>query len=134
MERPAHYKTKQRDAILSYVASLGEAHVTAGEIAAHFKLRGEPVALTTVYRHLEKLESQGQICKTQTERSGANYRYIGACGDCFFVKCEQCGETEHLSCDEMSSLRHHLFEKHSFHIIPAKTVMYGRCGTCSINN
>ena len=131
MNRPSRYKTKQSEAILAYIVSLGDS-VTAGEIVAHFKSAGTPVALTTVYRHLEKLEECGKVLRSVLDESGARYQYVGgqSAKERFYLKCESCGGLEHLSCGEVHTFRQHIIDKHDFQISSAKTVLYGKCKAC----
>ncbi len=131
MNRPSRYKTKQSKAILSYIASL-DAPVTAGEIAAHFKSAETPIALTTVYRHLEQLAECGEVLRSILDESGARYQYVGgqSAKERFYLKCEQCGGLEHLSCGEVHTFRQHIIEEHDFQISPANAVLYGKCKAC----
>ncbi len=132
MNRPSRYKTKQSEAILAYIASLGGAPVTAGEITTHFKSAGAPIALTTVYRHLDKLEEDGEVLRSVLDESGARYQYVGgqSAQERFYLKCERCGGLEHLSCGEVHTFRQHIIDEHDFQISPVKTVLYGKCKTC----
>ena len=128
------YKTKQSEAILSYIASLGDAHVTAGQIATHFERSGAPVALTTIYRRLDKLADEGKIRRYMIDGvPGACFQYIdgneSAKGH-FCLKCEKCGELVHLRCSEINKFQQHIVDEHSFQIDPVKTVFYGKCETC----
>ncbi len=131
LNRPSRYKTKQSEAILAYIASLGEP-VTAGEIVAHFKSAATPIALTTVYRHLEKFEERGEVLRSVLDESGARYQYVGgqSAKERFYLKCEQCGGLEHLSCGEVHTFRQHIIDEHDFQISPTKAVLYGKCKAC----
>ncbi len=134
MRRPAHYKTKQSEAISSYIASRGETSVTAGEIADHFKNSDTPIALTTIYRHLDKLESNGEVLRSVLDGvSGARYQYTGdrGAGERFYLKCEGCGELARLSCGEVSTFRRHISDEHDFQISAVRTVLYGTCKACA---
>ena len=135
MSRPLNYKTKQSEAILSYIASQGDAYVTAGQIAAHFEHTGAPVALTTVYRHLDKLADGGKIRRYMIDGvPGACYQFIDgdeSSKEHFYLKCEKCGGFVHLRCSEVNTFRQHIVDEHAFQIDPVKTVLYGKCKTCS---
>lgn len=137
MGRPNHYQTKQRDAILSYILSLDGAHVTAAQIASHFEKGRVPVGRTTVYRHLEQLTQSGQLRKyTLDGVSSACYQYQESQNDCeshYHLKCERCGELQHVDCDWLTEAQQHINEKHLFRINAAKTVFYGMCEKCEAN-
>lgn len=134
MKRPASYTTKQRDAIVSYLSSLGAAHVTAGRIAEHFKEQEICVGLTTIYRQLDKLVQQGVVKKYTVDGiNGACYQYISEDSDMndhYHLKCEMCGELIYLQCDYIDALSRHFLENHLFALEPQKTLFYGRCNNC----
>ncbi|MDR1668345.1 MAG: transcriptional repressor [Oscillospiraceae bacterium] len=124
------YNTKQREAILSCIRSLGDAHVTAAQIAE----RCLDVGRTTVYRHLDRLTKDGTLRRYAADSvSGACYQYTGedGCGESHYhLKCESCGKLEHLACEELSAVERHVLGKHAFLVNAQKTVLYGQCGDC----
>ena len=131
----SQYKTKQREALLSYLMSVPGKHVTAGDVCAHFRASGTAIGTATVYRHLETLVDEGVVSKYLIDgNSPACFEYIGRdeCGDetCFHCKCERCGALIHLHCGELVGLGAHLAEHHDFTINPMRTVFYGLCGRC----
>ena len=134
MVRPVNYNTKQREAVLKYVASLDGAHVTASQIVEHFENADVPIGRTTIYRHLEKLTQSGKIRKYATDGiSGACYQYVDSSEGCHYhlhLKCEGCGKLQHLECEALNKMQHHIFDKHDFEVNALKTVLYGRCGNC----
>ena len=134
MTRPKNYKTKQRQAILSYIVSLDGTHVTAAQIAAHFEKEAAPIGKTTIYRHLDKLTESGVLRRYVTDGiSGACYQYVGSGEDCgvhLHLKCEDCGELLHLECEALSDLERHISANHAFQVNTMKTVLYGKCDDC----
>ena len=134
MARPENYKTKQREAVFSYIVSLGGAHVTAAQIALHFEKEGIPIGRTTIYRQLDKLTENGKLRRYVTDgASGACYQYAGSKetgGAYLHLKCEGCGELLHLECEALDDLERHVFSDHAFRINALKTVLYGKCDVC----
>jgi len=134
MKRPASYNTKQREAILSHIASLGGSHVTASQIVEHFEDEAISIGRTTVYRHLAKLTESGKIRRYTIDGiSGACFQYINHNEDCqvhLHLKCENCGKLLHLSCTMLSEIQKHMSDQHAFQINPVKTVLYGKCESC----
>ena len=133
MKRSA-YNTKQREAILSYIISLEGTHVTAAQIAEHFENKDVPIGRTTIYRHLDKLAESGKLRRYITDGiSGACYQYSDNNDNCHFhlhLKCENCGELQHLECDALNELEIHILNKHFFEVNALKTVIYGKCNNC----
>ena len=134
MSRSASYQTKQRNAILNYIISMKGAHLTAAQILGHFEKEIFPIGRATVYRHLEKLTVSGRIRRYTIDGvSGACYQYIGDNNNCqthFHLKCESCGELQHLDCAKLDEIQQHVFDSHNFEVNPLKTVLYGKCSSC----
>jgi Fur family ferric uptake transcriptional regulator len=141
VKRPAGYNTKQSQASLAYIASLGGSHVTAGQIAGHFERAGFPIGLATVYRHLDKLVRSGKVRRYIMEGVSAScyqYEYVGGAGagvheksaEHFHLKCEGCGTLLHLQCEILSEFPRRVYEEHAFRIDASKTVFYGKCAGC----
>jgi len=134
MTRPDNYKTKQREAVLGYIMSLGGSHVTAAQIIRHFDDNGARIGRTTVYRHLDRLTEGGRLRRFVTDGvSGSCYQYAGdetRNDTSLHLKCEGCGGLAHLSCEALDALERHVSDEHAFRINSAKTVLYGVCGEC----
>ena len=129
------YKTKQREALLSYLMTVPGKHVTAADVCTHFRARGSSIGTATVYRQLENLVDEGLVNKYIIDSSSpACFEFIGRaqCGEevCFHCKCEKCGRLLHLHCGEMVGIGSHIAEHHGFTIDPIRTVFYGLCDDC----
>ena len=138
MARSVNYNTRQREAILNYILSLKDTHVTAAQIAEHFECENVPIGRTTIYRHLDKLVGDGLLRRYITDGiSGACYQHVDSDENCrvhMHLKCEDCGKLQHLDCDALNDIERHFLDKHAFTINAMKTVLYGKCGNCSSNN
>lgn len=139
MARKAQYKTKQRDELLTFLESVTGQHITAAEICDHFKTNEKSVSMTTIYRHLEKMVSEGLVKKYVIDSNcPACFEYVGLQDEhegesCYHCKCEACGKLIHLHCDEMQSMEMHISDHHGFVLNPIRTVFYGLCESCSKN-
>ena len=129
------YKTRQRDQIAEYLASIPGKHVTAGDICAHFQSQGRAVGAATVYRQLERMVSDGVVQKyIIDEQSSACFAWLGEehCAEsCYHCKCEKCGKLIHMNCAELDHIAAHLMEDHAFRLNPLRTVFYGVCEACA---
>ena len=132
----SQYKTKQRDALISYLMASPGKHVTAGDICAHFRACGSSIGTATVYRQLETLVDEGIVSKYLIDSSSpACFEYVGngahiEGNTCFHCKCEKCGVLLHIHCDELESIGAHIAACHGFTINPMRTVFYGVCDAC----
>ena len=136
MESRSKYKTKQKEILMNYLASMPGEHFTAGDICEYFRSQGEPIGKATVYRRLESLVDEGILNKyTVDGTSPACFEYMGpdSHGEdhvCFHCKCEKCGKLIHLHCSEMQEIQEHLYKSHKFRMDPKRTVFYGICDDC----
>ena len=127
------YSTKQRNVIMELLKGSSN-HVTASDILRHLKEKDIKISTATVYRTLDKLEKEGVLKKMNLgDGLGACYQYMqsGECTQHFHLKCVECGELIHLSCQFLSEMEKHIFDEHSFTISASRTVIYGKCAKCS---
>ncbi|MDR1966538.1 MAG: transcriptional repressor [Synergistaceae bacterium] len=137
MKRPSSYNTRQSEAIIGYIASLGDGYATAAEIARHFEGEKAPIGVATIYRHLDRLVAMGKVRKYALGgASGACYQHIpdGASSGHFHLKCDNCGATLHLRCEMLDEIPKHVYEEHSFQIDRDKIVFYGKCTSCQADS
>jgi Fur family ferric uptake transcriptional regulator len=132
LSRPKGYNTKQGEAVLSYFAARGDTHTTVEQIADYFADNEIPIGVTTIYRHIEKLEQRGKVRKLVVDGiSGACYQYVDEPeSDSFHLKCERCGKLYRLDCHSVGEFESHILKTHEFRIDPVKTVLYGKCKDC----
>ena len=130
------YRTRQREELLSFLASRAGKHVTAGEIVEYFQQSERSIGTATIYRQLDKLVESGQVNKYLIDGvSGACFEYIDTFRQChhpacYHCKCEVCGKLIHLDCAEVEELGRHMLREHGFEIDLHRTVFYGRCSDC----
>ncbi|MDR2649336.1 MAG: transcriptional repressor [Clostridiales bacterium] len=132
MARSNIYNTKQGEAILTYIASHGGTDITVEQIATHFNEEGVSIGLTTIYRHLDKLEKRGRIRKLVIDGiPSACYRYIEESrSDGLNIKCDCCGKLYNLECGEADEFERHILNSHRFRVDLVKTIFYGSCEDC----
>jgi len=130
--RASIYHTKQGEAVQAFVAKAHGRDITAEDIAAHLSQAGVEIGLTTIYRHLDKLEKSGLVRKIVIDgKSSACYRYVGEDdGSNLHMKCDSCGRLYTLECHEADQLGQHILTSHQFQVDPIKTVFYGKCAAC----
>lgn len=129
------YKTRQSATVTKCLEENCEKALTVDEIVDLLKNQGTPVGKTTVYRHIDRLVSQGSVRKFSDEgSSGATYQYVHDhhhCSEHFHLKCSSCGELVHLGCEFMKGIDEHILSHHGFRVDNSKTVLYGICKSCS---
>ena len=128
------YKTKQKEIILNYFKTFKNNHITVQEISDYLNKQGNPVGITTIYRHLDKLVLDGVIKRYILE--GKNSAYFEYNEDNFnnvkfHLKCNICNELSHFKCNQLNNLYIHFLNEHNMDIDLSKTIYYGTCDKCS---
>ena len=127
------YSTKQRGVILELLKE-SSTHITAKDVLARLDEKGIKISTATVYRALDTFEKEGVIRKMSLgDGLGACYQYTSdaSCHGHFHLKCIECGELIHLSCDFLDKMEKHIYDEHAFTISSGRTVIYGKCAKCS---
>ena len=128
------YRTRQQEELRRILEQTPGVHYTAAQIHELMVQQGQAIGLATIYRHLDRMVTDGVVRKYQLETNdGACYEYVGHHDECcthFHCKCEQCGRLIHLDCDELRSIQEHIREHHGFTWNTGKTVFYGICDQC----
>lgn len=137
MQRRGGYQTKQKSQILEYFEKHANAHLTAAELVQALTENGTPIGAATVYRTLERLETEGLVRRyTLDERGGACWQYAGAqteaqhCHAHFHLKCIECGALLHVDCEYLQGIGKHILAHHGFVVDHSRTVLYGLCEHC----
>lgn len=121
------YNTKQKDLVLKEIKNHKE--FTINEI--HERLKDE-VGLTTIYRKIDELIKDGKVSKYIGKDNLAHYQYLEQCNldNHFYLRCEECGNIEHVDCDCINALSEHITGKHNFSLDKNNIVINGLCNKC----
>lgn len=137
MPRGNGYQTRQKALLLEYLKAHSHEHMTAAELLLALNTNGAAIGAATVYRQLEKLETEGLVRRyALDDRGSACWQYVGdaaetgTCHHHFHLKCTECGTLFHLDCDHLHEIADHVAAEHGFAIDPARTVFYGICEHC----
>ncbi len=128
------YNTRHGES-LNRIIDETSGHFTAEQICEKMRSSGNAVGLSTVYRHLDRLEKDGKLYKYFSSFGESScYQKVECPKDHFHLKCVVCGKLEHLSCDHLCTVQEHVLKKHGFKIDPSKTVFFGTCAECGGKN
>jgi len=123
--------TRQREAILKYLAQNPGKHMTAEEIFAGVRKQVE-VGLSTVYRTVIILEELGLVRSLKTHDGTSRYEFC--CKDtsphCHLI-CAECGKVVEAQCDLLGKMKEELREKYDFDVDDRSVMMFGKCSECS---
>ena len=128
MKRDA-YNTKQKELILDIVKK-EKREFTIKEI---YNDLNKKVGLTTIYRLIDKLVSEGYLEKFAGKSNTTYYGYVEKCSEenHFYLKCDKCGIMVHIDCDCIKELSNHILRKHKFNPNKEHIIFNGICEKCS---
>ena len=121
------YNTKQKEIIINTIKKY-EKEFTIKEI--YNELNGN-IGLTTIYRMIDKLASDGLINKEIKSNNITYYQYLERCDkeNHFYLKCDNCGDIIHVDCDCIEELSIHITKKHNFSL-KDNIIINGLCSKC----
>ena len=125
------YQTNQKELVLEYIKNNSNYHIHASDV--YHALKDKNIGLTTIYRHLDKLTSEGLLIKSIVdENSPACYEYTGHKNseNCYHLKCLKCGKLIHLHCMQIDELENHILADHGFKVDKNRTSFFGLCKEC----
>lgn len=128
------YRTKSKDAIMTYLDMHREHSFSAYDVNAYMQENGIQVNLTTIYRNLDKLTENGVVMKYKTaEDECCRYQCVkphARCHEHIHMQCRVCGKILHLECGFMEELVKHLYDHHKFTLECSGSVLTGVCAAC----
>ena len=119
--------TQRRAAILAEV-SASQGPVSAEEIFERLQERFPTLALSTVYRNLERFAADGLVEK-ETSPDGV-FRYAGKDDHGHYLVCTQCHSRVRLHECPLSAMEEKLEEETGFSIARHQLTLYGKCPDC----
>lgn len=123
-----NYKTNNRTKIMEFLMENCSRTVSVNDINDHLKKIDSQVNTTTIYRYLDKLETDGNVIKY-----GSTYQYVDkdhGCNQHLHLKCISCGIITHLDCHFMDEIAEHISKDHGFQLQCRESVIYGLCSKC----
>lgn len=119
--------TQRRAAILAEV-SASQGPVSAEEIFERLQERFPTLALSTVYRNLERFAADGLVEK-ETSPDGV-FRYAGKDDHGHYLVCTQCHSRVRLHECPLSAMEEKLEEETGYSIDRHQLTLYGKCPAC----
>lgn len=130
----AGYKTNNRRIIREFLSNNANRTVSVADVLEHFEKKNLDINITTVYRYMDKLESENQVIKYKSDNGKtAVYQYVEdgmGCSGHLHLKCVNCGKIIHLDCHFMDEIAKHIDDDHGFLIQCKNSLIYGLCENC----
>ena len=127
----SEYMTKQRRALVGFFEHHPHEAFAAAQIAASDECSG--ISVSTVYRNLSAMESEGKVIKlTRTGSREVYYRFADAhdCHGKLHLSCKSCGKTCHVDAETAEKLMDALKRNEQFTLDKDETILYGVCNEC----
>jgi Fur family ferric uptake transcriptional regulator len=129
MPRSDTYNTKQKELIVNTIKK-EKKEFTVKDI---YEELNKSIGLTTIYRLVDKLVEEGILLKSISNDNTTHYQYLSKCEEenHFYLKCDKCGDLEHVDCDCIDGLTKHIFKEHDFKPNKEHIIINGTCKNCS---
>jgi Fur family ferric uptake transcriptional regulator len=123
--------TVQGGAVRSVLVD-GDGFRSAQDLHATLRLRGKPVGLSTVYRHLQSLVEQGVADVIQSPDGEATYRYCGETTSAHHhhLVCRKCGQTKEVKARAVERWAAEIASKFDFSDVDHTVEIFGTCASC----
>ena len=108
--------------------------MTADDVAVRLRSMGQDIGKSTVYRHLNRLVSDGIVRKYAGEGGSACFQYLDEhISDTvqYHLKCNTCDKLLHADDVSISTAVKQIYDAYGFTVNPATTVICGVCGECN---
>jgi Fur family transcriptional regulator, ferric uptake regulator len=121
--------TRQRGAIATALAET-DGFVSAQDLHAELRTRGERVGLTTVYRALQSMADAGEVDMMRQPGGEALYRRCSS-GHHHHLVCRICGRTVEVEGPTVESWADRVAGKHGFVDVSHTMEIFGTCPDCA---
>ena len=129
MAMRAEYVTRAREQIAA-ILNRERRFLSAAEIHHHLEEDGAKVALSTVYRNLEHLQSKGELT-ARTEADGeTRYMPCEPQHHHHHAICSVCGRVEDVDCTAIEQFAESLRTSSGFQLDGHAMEFFGRCREC----
>jgi len=126
---PVRRSTKQRSAV-SAILDEADAFLSAQDLHARLRARGDSVGLATVYRALQALAEDGDVDVLRTGEGEAVYRRCST-GHHHHLVCRRCGSTVEVEGPAVESWARKTGAEHGFTAVEHVVEVFGVCASCS---
>jgi Fur family ferric uptake transcriptional regulator len=106
---------------------------TAQDLFAELRATGNPIGLSTVYRHLQALADDGMADVVRTDDGEAAYRYCGAAADGHHhhLICRRCGHAEQIRTSTVERWAQRVADEHGYRDVDHTVEIFGICARCT---
>lgn len=129
MGERAEYLTRPREEIAG-ILRRERRFLTAGEIHSKLNKARARVALSTVYRTIERLRGKGEVTERTDDAGETSYMYCEPQRHHHHAICSKCGKVEDVDCTAVDRFAQALRKAHGFRLDDHAMEFTGRCKQC----
>jgi Fur family ferric uptake transcriptional regulator len=122
-------RTRQGEAVLNVVLGSNNFR-SAQDIHAELRAAGEPVGLTTVYRHLALLTDEGRLDALQTSDGELVYRRCHSEAHHHHVVCRRCGRGSEVEVPDLERWAETTAQELGYTDVTHTVEIFGLCADC----
>ncbi|WP_369053865.1 Fur family transcriptional regulator [Kineococcus terrestris] len=126
---PQRRSTKQRSAV-SALLDEAEGFLSAQDLHARLRERGDGVGLATVYRALQALVEDGSVDVLRTDEGESVYRRCST-GHHHHLVCRRCGRTVEVEGPTVETWARRVGAEHGFTQVEHVVEVFGVCAQCT---
>ncbi len=127
--QPARRETRQRVAVAAALCEVAE-FVSAQQLHAILRERGEGVGLATVYRTLQQLAADGEVDVLRTVDGEAVYRRCSS-GHHHHLICRRCRRTVEVDSVAVERWARRIADENGFADVEHVVEVFGTCSHCA---
>ncbi|NOZ84967.1 MAG: transcriptional repressor [Deltaproteobacteria bacterium] len=128
MEKRRKTRNTRHRQLIKDVLSRVYSHPTAVELYEMVKKEMPGISLSTVYRNLERLASDGMALRLDTGKGPA--RFDGRTNDHYHIRCIRCGRVDDVPIDVDTSMISKVRDVSGYTVLGCNTEFYGLCPLC----
>jgi len=127
-----HRNTRQSGTVKNALVEAGGFR-SAQDVYATLRAQGDPVGLSTIYRHLQAFADDGVVDVIHTPEGESTYRFCGNTGQAHHhhLVCRTCGRAEEIEGRAIERWATDMAEKFGYTEIDHTVEVFGVCSTCS---
>lgn len=127
-----HRSTRQGGAVRDALVDAGGFR-SAQDVYAALRAQGEPVGLSTVYRHLQSFADDGLVDVIHTPDGETTYRFCGEAtqNHHHHLVCRKCGRAEEIEGRAVERWAATMAERYGFTDVDHTVEVFGVCAECA---
>jgi len=127
-----HRNTRQSGAVKNALVEAGGFR-SAQDVYATLRAQGDPVGLSTIYRHLQAFADDGVVDVIHSPEGESTYRFCGDTGEAHHhhLVCRTCGRAEEIEGRAIERWATDMAEKFGYSDVDHTVEVFGVCAGCT---